>query len=159
MSLHHPKHASLVWDDYAGKWEIRNTKRRSTRVCAAAWCKNPPACEFRKDRAKEYYYIHCHKCRSRMFRANDPVRYAYEDIKHSARKRNIAFSITFGQFKRWCEETGYAETKGVTRLKFHCDRINPTLGYTLENIQCLREGDNIRKRNTDKQQYNTNNPF
>lgn len=144
----HPKHKALQWDPYSGKWELRATKPRSTSCCQTAWCKNPPACFYRAT-GKLYVAAHCPKCFSRRYRANHPVHYAFEAIKDSAKKRDIDFSLTIEQFAQWCEETGYADTKGVARLKFHCDRIDHRKGYSIDNIQLLSEAENIRKRNTD----------
>lgn len=92
-------------------------------------------------------------------RARHPIRYAYEAIKDSAKKRSIPFKISFDDFKDWCNETGYADEKGKQRLKHHCDRIDASKGYEKGNLQILNERENIQKRNRDiqKQNQQTNN--
>jgi hypothetical protein len=143
----HPKYKSLYFDEYTGKWALRHTRGRSQSRCPVPWCKNPPACYYRNGRIS--YELYCYKCKSRRYRANHPIRYAFEDLKVSAKKRSIQFDLSLSDFEAWCKKTGYADSKGVTRLTHHCDRIRHTEGYNINNIQLLTERENIQKRNRD----------
>lgn len=162
MSLNlHPKHKSLHLCPYSGKWELIITKKRSSSCCQVSWCRNAPIHYLSGGKVKTKAY--CSKCCLRRYRANHPINYAFHAIKDSAKKRNIPFSISFEDFSDWCTETGYAENKGVCRLKNHCDRIDDSKGYEKGNIQLLSERENIQKRNLDKlkqnQQIDENEPF
>jgi hypothetical protein len=102
----------------------------------------------------------CHKCKTRLYRANNPIRYAFGAIKDSAKKRGIPFNIAYSDFETWCNNTGYATGKGVKRLTDHCDRIRDDEGYHIGNIQLLSQGDNIRKqRERERQAKEDNEPF
>ena len=148
MSLNlHPKHKALHLCPYSGKWELRLTKKRSTHTCQVSWCKNPPAAWYQNSKLK--ILAVCHKCRCRRYRANNPIKYAYESIKDSAKKRSISFTISLEDFTDWCNATGYADNKGKYRLTNHCDRIDATKGYEVGNLQLLTERENVQKRNKD----------
>ncbi len=145
--MDHPKHKSLYFDEISGKWCLKHKRGRSKHRCPVAWCKNVPRVRLRRGRITIDLY--CSKCASRRKRANNPVNYAFHAIKDSAKKRGISFSISYRDFKEWCERTGYAKDKGFVRLTHHCDRIRHNEGYHIDNIQLLTERENIQKRNTD----------
>lgn len=157
MSQRHPKHKSLYLDEYTSKWELSKTKKRSTSCCSVAWCRNPPSCFYR--RGKLYIAETCSKCRNRKSRANEPIKYAFNSLKDSAKKRSIPFSLNFDEFKEWCEQTGYASQKGTVRLTDHCDRIDDERGYEIGNIQLLSERENIQKQRNREKQTKENEPF
>lgn len=155
--MRHPKHKSLYFDEANAKWEISCKREKSTGRCCAPWCRNPPYC-FYPPSGNLFTDRFCSKCRSRKWRANNPIRYAFSAIKGSAKKRNISFDIKFEEFKDWCEKTGYASNKGIARLTDHCDRIDDDLGYEINNIQILSQGDNVRKQRERENQTNED-PF
>ena len=88
----------------------------------------------------------CETCHSRKFRINNPARDAFNEVKKSARKRGIDFSLTFAQFKEFDRQTGYVEVKGKGQEDLGVDRIDPTRGYEFDNIRALTYQENCRRR-------------
>lgn len=86
--------------------------------------------------------LRCPVCRSRLSRLNQPVRYAYNMVKESARKRDIPFLLTFEEFKAFCDKTRYVELKGKNRHAMTVDRIDSSKPYQSDNIRPLSWIDN-----------------
>lgn len=63
-------------------------------------------------------------------------------LRHSARKRNLPFTLTVASFKKWCEETGYLEKRGNKPGDLTVDRIDHNEGYHIWNIQTLTHEEN-----------------
>lgn len=89
----------------------------------------------------------CANCRKKQSRDRDPVKYAYDNLVSSARKRKIFIDLTFDQFKHFCSHSEYMKGKGKTIGSYNVDRIieGPLPGYTASNIQCLDKQKNIKK--------------
>lgn len=83
--------------------------------------------------------------RVKRWRENNPVRYAYLNLKHNAKRRGHEFDITLDEFRQFCTKCEYIDRKGIRKDSYHIDRIDETKGYTLSNIQLLRNSDNVRK--------------
>lgn len=90
---------------------------------------------------------YCGSCRKKQSRQRDPVKYAYDNLLSSARKRKIFCDLTFEEFKFFCVHSEYMAGKGRTIGSYNVDRIieGPLPGYTATNIQCLDKQKNIRK--------------
>lgn len=88
---------------------------------------------------------HCSTCRSKKCRANNPYRYAFNNIRNRAKQRGLAFTITFEQFKTFCIKTKYIAGKGRSADSYTIDRIYNNIGYHIDNIQVLVKRDNTRK--------------
>lgn len=103
-------------------------------VCAAKSCTNTT------DRTL------CGTCRSRKYRLADPVRYAYNNLKRSATKRNIPFTITLENFREFCVKVNWI---GLARGRhadcYDIDRKYEDVGYHIDNIQMLEKRKNITK--------------
>jgi hypothetical protein len=89
----------------------------------------------------------CYKCRSREYAKRQPAMYYYNALRNNARRRDHKFALSFDEFMRFCEETGYMELKGKDPNSASIDRIKPWLGYTYDNIQVLTLAENSRKGN------------
>lgn len=89
----------------------------------------------------------CSTCRSKVSRLKDTIRYAFNNLRASAAKREIYFDLTLEQFTEFCHKTEYIAGKGKTLGSFNVDRIieGKTPGYTASNIQCLDKLKNIQK--------------
>jgi len=87
----------------------------------------------------------CHKCRSRLFREKHPEIYFFNALRNNARRRGKEFTLTLGQFKQFCKETGYLQGKGKQRNDMTIDRIDSSKGYSIDNIQILTLSDNSMK--------------
>lgn len=87
-----------------------------------------------------------------LWRLNNPVHAAYDNLRASARKRKILFTLTFDHFKATIEPTKYMDEKGRTRFCLHMDRIETARGYEDGNIQVLTCIDNVQKENAERRQ-------
>lgn len=74
-----------------------------------------------------------------------PERVCYTRLKGHAKERGKEFTLTFEQFKEFCIKTEYLKHKGISKHSFHIDRIDETKGYTIDNIQCLTNIENVMK--------------
>lgn len=106
----------------------------SKKKCATRFCRRDP-----KGRK------HCSTCRSRKRRQDDPVRYAYQNLKDNATRRKKPFTITFEYFRKFCQRTQYIAGKGRTRFSFTVDCKINELGYVPGNIRVMYQVDNARK--------------
>lgn len=102
--------------------------------CSTKYCRNKAAAAGK-----------CNTCRSREWRKNNPIKYAYQNLKHNAKRRGKEFSITFDQFKEFCVKVDYLGKKGITAEGYHIDRIREEDGYHIDNIQLLQNSDNVKK--------------
>jgi hypothetical protein len=93
----------------------------------------------RKDR------LICHTCDTRKKREANPMRYAFNNLKHHATERNITFTISFEYFVRFAKRSHYIEKKGNGAHNLTVDRRNNLLGYTVGNIQPMTREANTRK--------------
>jgi hypothetical protein len=66
--------------------------------------------------------------------------------KSRAKSRGIDWNLTYEEFKAFCEKTGYMEKKGTQPGCATIDRIDPSKGYQMDNIQILTLRENVRKR-------------
>jgi len=88
----------------------------------------------------------CQSCNTKAYREKYPVRYAYQTLKHNAKRRGKDFDLTFEQFEAFCISTEYHEKRGINKLSASIDRIDNSRGYHIDNIQILDMIDNSRKR-------------
>jgi hypothetical protein len=91
----------------------------------------------------------CRRCRDRRYKISNPVGYAWDKLKWSAKSRKITFTLTKEQFRLFCLATGYATLKGKTAGSLSIDRIKADRGYEFGNIQVLTLADNSRKAHVD----------
>ena len=63
-------------------------------------------------------------------------------LRHSARKRNLPFTITIKQFVQFCRETGYLERRGNQPGCLTIDRKDWNQGYHIENLQVMTHENN-----------------
>lgn len=86
----------------------------------------------------------------RAWRQKNPVKSAYADKRHDAKRRNIPFSLTLEEFTAFAISSGYIEGKGHFGACFHLDRIDPQKGYEAGNIQVLTCSENTAKGNRER---------
>lgn len=118
-------------------------------VCIHFGCKNVPAKNSRI----------CNTCKSRMLRIKNPYNYYYNQLRLSAKRRNISFRLTLEEFIAFCEETNYLQLVGVVTGGMTIDRVDPTQGYKLDNIQLLSVSENTAKGNRERVQTKTSEFF
>ncbi len=102
--------------------------------CTVKYCRNQ----------RQHNRLICAKHRMQQWRRNNPITEILNTIRSRARKKGIACSLTLVEFKQFCQEHNY--TPGV----HHIDRIDPTDGYRLHNIQVLGGSENIAKGNQER---------
>lgn len=116
-----------------------NLNKRDKRTCIVNRCNNR--------RCKGNKLCPKHK-RARAKEVN-PIGYTFDALKQNAKRRGHNFELTLEQFKEFCKSTGYMDGKGRRSESLSIDRIDPNLGYSIQNIQVLSLGENCRKRYVD----------
>jgi hypothetical protein len=92
----------------------------------------------------------CHKCRMRLWRARNPMRDSFNNLRNSASKRNVSFSLSFDDFCTLCKSTGYLEGKGNFASSLHIDRKDNRKGYSADNIRVITCAENVGKGNKER---------
>lgn len=87
----------------------------------------------------------CRPCEHIRLKEKDPVKFAFQSLRRSARRRNKEFTISLEQFTEFCVKTDYIRKKGRKGESYHIDRIDETKGYTIDNIQVLTNSENVKK--------------
>lgn len=87
----------------------------------------------------------CYKCRSVGIRERKPIDMCYYELRKSAKRRQLEFTIELVWFRGWVATNGYMEGKGRASESLNIDRIKNLLGYTPDNIQILTKHDNVHK--------------
>lgn len=97
----------------------------------------------------------CYKCRSKAWRTKNPAAYLWHNLKKSAKKRGIMFTITQTQFVEFISKTEYAEKRGRLSDSLTIDRRDGRVGYHLSNIQILTKSENSSKYHDKENEYPT----
>ncbi len=88
----------------------------------------------------------CERCRTKLFRLNNPVTYILQRLRRRATLRRVPFSLTAEYLSGFLQGTGYLEGKGVHRDDLQIDRVEIHLGYVPGNLQILTGAGNRRKQ-------------
>lgn len=82
-----------------------------------------------------------------MWREKNPMKAAFQTLRHNSTRRHIFFDLTFEEFKQFCYETNYMAGKGRSSKSYSIDRRieGKKPGYTFDNIQMLPKGINSEK--------------
>ena len=80
-----------------------------------------------------------------MLKEKHPHTYVLNMIRHSARKRDLAFTITLAQFKEFCSRTGYLHRRGTKSDSLTIDRIDHSKGYHVGNVVLTTHLENSTK--------------
>lgn len=90
-----------------------------------------------RPRAKQQggHLSHCWRCRTEIKKERQPLRYQFNILRKSAKRRNIPFRITFKEWCWWCNQTGYMDKKGRGKGNMSVGRIDHSKGYSISNIQ------------------------
>lgn len=121
-------------------------KRRGQ--CKVIYCRRPARVEVRP-KAKGFrtsVRIACPTCESRLYRANNPAKEIYRQIKDRALRRHQIFRLTFAEFLREIEGTEYLSRRGTGVGELHLDRKEVSLGYVPGNLQVITTEENLRKQ-------------
>ena len=142
----------LKFDESTQKYGLVFAREEKSRICSVRCCRNPKTEEvcYLGDKLHKVRRKICNKCRSRLYRANNPIKDAYRGLRSSAKKRNIQFTVTYSEFEQLVNKTDYIAKKGSTRDSLHIDRIDATKGYCAGNLQILTCSENIAKGNRER---------
>lgn len=101
----------------------------------------------------------CEKCKSRLLKQKNPYLYYYNNLRNNARRRGKKFSLSFDEFKKFCDETGYLLLKGKNAGDASIDRIKDNEGYSYNNIRMITLSHNSYKNATGREPDNDNCPY
>lgn len=146
-----PNSASFrgAWSIDGGHWDLILAREKSPGVCRVRYCFTPvPLKPSRHKNGKAYPRTLCNRCVTRRWRANNPIRAAYNQIKDRARRRGQHFGISPTEFAWLVGRSNYILQSGRKPEALHIDRIQVQLGYVLSNLQVITSRENAIKRNT-----------
>lgn len=115
--------------------------------CKVIYCKRPARTQVRPAKRGFRTVVHqvCPTCECRLFRANNPAKEAYRQIKDRAQRRNQIFELTFDEFLEAIEGTEYLTRRGTGIHELHLDREKVHLGYVKGNVKVITAAENLRK--------------
>lgn len=93
----------------------------------------------------------CNTCRDRAWRARYPEHHLWKNLKASARRRGIAFTITLADWITWCAANDFVARVGRGATSATVDREDDRRGYAIDNIRPLPNAENAarpRERDT-----------
>jgi hypothetical protein len=109
-------------------------------VCVAEDCERKV---YEKGSVRSRY---CTRHRSIRARKLDPAAAYFNDVRHHARQRRIPFALTLAEWREWSASVGFFSYTSEDRAnRMSVDRIDPSGGYTLGNIQALTVSANAQK--------------
>lgn len=88
----------------------------------------------------------CPKHLKRRAKEINPASYFYSILRQNAKRRGKEFLLTIEEFKGFCEKTNYLKVKGRYSRSKTIDRIDPSKGYSIDNIQIMSNKANASKR-------------
>ena len=131
------------------RWKKAPVARTKSEKCVTKWCRNRRAkktTRYVSTSGEVILYTSflklCWKCKTKRLKERHPWTYVLNMLRHSARKRNLPFTLTVASFKEWCLQTGYLENRGNQPHNLTIDRIDWNEGYHLWNIQTLTHEEN-----------------
>ena len=146
-----------------GRWVLRLALRDKGDLCQVVFCKNKRRRWTVQNHSGKFAVRtgrDCQTCHSRAWRANNFARYSFAQVKESARKRGIAFSLTFEEFQAIPGLALYLCRKGHKPNDLHIDRKRSSEGYKADNVQISLASANCRKgRKDDPPEDPDNEPF
>lgn len=117
-------------------------------ICQVRWCRTPkPINRWRGVTRLESV---CSRCKSRRWRANNPDKELFRDIRSSASRRKLTFCITLDYLRALPRFAEYIRLRGIKSNSLHLDRHDPRLGYVVGNLRIITAGENIAKGNRER---------
>ena len=110
-------------------------RKKAAGLCLEKHCRR----KARKQRTR------CNTCASRRWRAANPIHYLWINLRHHAKQRGHAFTITRAEWAAFCKRTKYHEEKGRDPDSLTVERKNENQGYHFWNITVLRHAENRRR--------------
>lgn len=125
--------------------------KKMKHLCSSRCCQNRARVIKKGD--KKYITSFCYKHWRQRAKETNILGYTFDALKQAAKRRGKQFDLTLEQFKEFCERTKYLELKGKTSSSLSIDRIDPTKGYSADNIQAVELGYNVRKFHFEDKYY------
>lgn len=117
------------------KGSSTTAERKARRgVCITPHCTRPPRNQERL----------CARCRDRIWRARHPEHHLWNNLKKSAKRRGVAFTVTLEEFVAFCQRENFVAKVGRGPEDATIDRRDPTLGYSADNLRVLTNAENGR---------------
>lgn len=142
---------SQWYKDSNGKLQLFLSARSKGELCRRRYCREPRRVQIRYSKRKDKMVVSrdtlCARCILQKWRANHPRRYAFYQVRESARKRSIPFLLTFDEFADLIAGTNYLEEKGRSPDSLHIDRIDGTKPYAKGNCRVIKCSENTGKDN------------
>jgi cytochrome c oxidase assembly protein Cox11 len=88
----------------------------------------------------------CAKHRSAAFKEKFPLKYYFNILKQTAKRRGLAFTLVYLDYECLCKKTGYDVNRGKTKDSLSIDRVNNKRGYHLDNVQIITLSANSSKQ-------------
>lgn len=123
----------------------KNPRKKCAGIPAHPRCRNLTALRQSGPRKGKSKGALCHRCRTAVWRKNNPMRAAYHRLKSHAADREILFTITFAEFECFAKRTEYLCKTGPFGHSLTVDRKNNLLGYTAQNIKAMTRAKNSEK--------------
>ena len=93
----------------------------------------------------------CEKHSKQLWRHNNPKKYAYNNLKDSARQRKLEFKMSFDYFRGLADSLGYFDKVCQERGEIATiDRVDATKGYVEGNLQVISLSENVIKGNKER---------
>ena len=93
----------------------------------------------------------CEKHSKQLWRAENPKKYAYNNLRDSARQRKIQFSISYDYFCGLADAFGYFIVESDNHGdKPSIDRRDATKGYVEGNLRVITVSENVIKGNKER---------
>lgn len=101
----------------------------------------------RCNRARLKCHATCSRCRSRLAKERNPLRYYFNLLRCHARARDKVFTLTFAHYVEVVVSAGFTEDKrGRGAECFSIDRIDNDAGYVDGNIRVCTLSENAEKQ-------------
>jgi hypothetical protein len=120
-----------------GRWTLpaKPKKKRRKHTCITSWCqRDPPEGKSR-----------CYTRASRIWRANNPLKYAFWNLKNRAKQRGHEFTITVEDLRAAINGSDYLENHGRMKDCASIDRIDGFRGYEPGNLRVMTVSENARR--------------
>lgn len=107
---------------------------KAPHLCVEKYCRNP------RHQKRRF----CARHIMQQWRSNNPITSLLNIIRQRAKRKRLSFTLDLQTFKSFCL------TRWSPGQNLHIDRIDPTDGYHLHNIQVIHASENIAKGNRER---------
>ena len=120
---------------------LKRTVKKNKETCSSRHCKGE-----RAKRSDGLIRAYCWKCEKRWWRNNNLRKDRWGNLRHNAIRRGIKFDLSFGDFCKICDATGYTSDGHVQfGDRMSLDRIEREKGYVLTNLRVISVRENSKR--------------